>query len=351
MADLTTTIHYIKRLAVILIFLSLVGILLVTIFYQYREKPPQSPSAKPISPPIINQDPSQKQPQFFDFAKAQIATIPENLPVFSAEKYNLTDQLTQNLAASFGFTTPPSNVDENTVDGKQYNWIQNDLSSAVSQTRLRFEKSKSTQPQANLPQNQLQEVASDFIQKIPLIAKDQVLNWQKTKYLNLANGRLVSASSFEESQIIEFVYDKNINDLPLVGRSPNTGYSVLRIKKNGEIIYLSSLIFNRFIELDSYKLKSLQQAIAQVKSGQGKIVRTAVLDENGQALELFRTQPVEINSITFTNISLAYFLVDDPNETIQPIFVFKGKFQKEPNQDGEVVIYLPAIDNSANPKL
>lgn len=351
MADLTTTIHYIKRLAVILIFLSLVGILLVAIFYQYREKPPQLPSAKPISPPIINQNPSQKQPRFFDFAQTQTTTVPERLPVVTAEKYNLTDQIAQNIAASFGVTTQPFLIDENTLDGKQYNWTQNGLSLALSQTRLRFEKTKSTQPQANLPQNQLQEIASNFVQKIPLTAKEQVLNQQKTKYQSLANGRLVSASSFGGSQIIEFVYDKNISNLPLVGHSPNTGYSVLRIKKNGEIIYLSSLIFNRFVELDSYKLKALQEATDEVRSGQGKMVRTAVLDENGQALELFRTQPVEIGSVTFTNISLAYFLTDDPNETIQPIFVFEGKFQEEPNQDGEVVIYLPAIDNLANPKL
>ena len=347
MPNLTTTIQLIKRASTVLVFLFLVSLLLVAIFFRYQKKAPQEAPPVPISSPIINQNPNQKQPALLNLSQLETATIPENLPAFIAQKYTITDIAAQTLAKGFGITNNPSFVEEETLDGKQYNWDEGNLSLTVSQTSLLF-KNKTKITGVKLSLKELKEKAAFFVQKVPL-ADNLAIDDQKTKYLTITDkDRLKSASSFENAHLVEFSYQKNLSGLPLLTNQPDSPYTSIDIAKDGQVVYLSSRFFEKFTQLDSYPIKSASEAVDQIKNGQGKIVLTQILDENGQALELFRNQPININSALINKLSLAYFLPDNPQETIQPIFVAEGNFQRE-NEKGRVLIYLAAIKSLIQP--
>ena len=95
-------------------------------------------------------------------------------------------------------------------------------------------------------------------------------------------------------------------------------------------------------------MKNSKEAIDAIKRGQGKVVQTLLLDENDQALELFRIGPQDIKDVTIENLSLAYFLPDDPGQLIQPVYVFQSISEKN-NQKIKVFVYLPAIKNLTQP--
>jgi len=344
MTDLTTTAQSLKKigtvLAVLLIIILLVGAI---IFRVKKQEIRPSATPIPINPPQIRQDPSQKSPSTIDFSQIQSLNIPKELPAYATDKYNLTDQSVKTLAHSFGITNPPTVIEEDTHDGKQYNWESGNSRLTASQTALRYEsKTQTIETKGSFSQDELLDKALSFTQKIPVIDKEVTYNSQKTRYLNISNGRLASASSFENAQIVEFSFDKKLSSLPILGQSPDSNFVKIRMEKNGSISYLSARFFSKFTEQNLHKVKTQKEATEEVRRGQGKIIQTLILDENGQALELFRAQSVDIKTAIITNVSLAYFLPSDLGEPIQPIFVFEGNFKKG-NETGKVVIYLPAL--------
>ena len=298
--------------------------------------------SQPISQPSISQAPSQKQPQSFDFSRIEKANTPEKLPSFQAYEYNINDATAAGIASVFGFEAGPSSINEEGFGGKLYSFTSQESSMTISQYRLLYNRTPA-ETSDNLPLPELEEISRKFIESIPLVEKDLTLDEQKIKFLAKATtGKLVSASSFEGAYVVELSFDKNLSSLPIFTNSPDTTYTTVRVTKSGEIIYFSSRFFEKFTEIGLYKIKSQQEAVEEIKAGQGKVVQTQILDENSQALELFRNQPENIQLATITKLDLAYFLPDDFAEPIQPIFVFEGSFQSADGK-GRVVIYLPAI--------
>ena len=340
MTNLTATAQSIKKIAPFLFIGLIIAILVVAIIYRFTRKP-EVPSP-PTSPPSISQDPSQKQPQSIDFSQTERIETPDRLASYQAHKYNNGDSEATNIASVFGFEAGPSSINEGGSGGKLYSFTSQKSSMTISQYRLLYNRTP-VESNANLSLSELEEISRKFIESTPLVEKNLPLNQQKIKFLTKATtGKLVSASSFENAYAAEFSFDKNLSSLPIFTNSPDTTYTTVRITKSGEIIYFSSRFFEKFTEIGLYKIKSQQEAVEEIKAGQGKVVQTQILDENGQALELFRNQPENIELATITKLNLAYFLPDDLTEPIQPIFAAEGTFKKG-SENGKVVIYLPAI--------
>lgn len=347
MASLTTIAQTFKKAAPVLVFLLLITLLIGLILFRYKKPMPQLRPTEPVASPSIPQNPNLKQPTSFDFSQVQKPTVPNSLPVFKAQPTELIDSLAQAAASSFGITTKPLFIDENTLDSKLYSFKEDDITLAISQTVIRYEKkSFKAEEASNLTEQDLQNSVLSFIQKKPILDKTVVFNPQKTKYLKKTpTGRLASARSFADAQIVEFSYDKNLVGLPLIETSPDLGQTTVRITKSGEIIYLRSRFFANLSESDPHPTKTPKEAIAEVAAGQGKIVQTALLDESAQALELFRFQPVDIGQLNVVSINLAYFVPQNLAELLQPIYVFEGYSQKAIGQKIRVIVYLPAVKN------
>src|SRR3990167_1292144 len=343
MADLTHTSQTIKKIGPLLLIFSIIAVLIGIIVYRLTRGPEIKPPA-PISPPIINQNPNQKQPRNFDFSDAQTEHIPETLPIYSIAPYSITETTATTLASNLGFQGNPSSVKENTLDGSEFNWNLDGSRLTISQTNIEYRNSNDqSQNQATateLSLDQLQEQINTFIRKIGLLGED--LKFQKTEFPIISEGLRTTANSFEEAQIVEFSYTKSLPSLPLVDNSPATGFTTVRITKKGKIIYLSSRFFDKFSEASTYKLKTAEEAEKEVQNGGGKIIQALLLNESRQPVISYE-HAMNIEKAYIKRISLAYFLPSDIKDTVQPVFVFEGIFKTNKNENGRIVIYLPAI--------
>lgn len=346
MPDLTTTTQHFKRIGSVIAVIVILAILSMAIYLRFRSKPEPAPA---LPAPTITQDPAQKQPQQFDFSKLQLPETAKSLPVFVAERFNLDDTTAQSIAGTFKITSTPKSVRENTLDGRHYSWQEDTIFLEVSETTVRWEDLGTNPNQTSLNEEELKDQASDFLQSINFVDKDLVL-LPETKYLKIlqTEGNPV-VQNFESAQALEFSYTKELSDLPVVANTPSTPYAAVRIRKDGKIIYFGTRYFNGFNEQEMYALKTPKEAVKEIEKGLGKIVYTAVLDENGQAFDLFRTHATDIQTAIITNLRLAYFLPSNIEEPLQPIFIVEGEFQKG-TEKGKVIFYLPAIKNLRQPK-
>ena len=339
MANLTATAQSIKKIAPVLIFGLIILILVGAIIYRLTNKP-KAPLPAPINPPEITQNPSQQQPNSYDFSQLKTAEIPKELPIYMTRLYNVTDAVAKSLAEGFGLGGEPR-IQENTLDGRQYSWSFQDHQLTINQKSLIFSAKAPPKPD-NLALEQIQDAASFFIQKIPLFDTDLELKQDKIKYLVDRQYWLVNAGTFEAAEKIEFSFDKKLSGLSLLDAVPESTYATVRVRKDGEVVYLSTRLSGGFTQDKIYPIKSAQEAIEEIKNGKGKVVQTQLLDEYGQAVEPFRSQPQTIQLAEINKLELAYFLPDDLTEPVQPIFVAEGTF-KIGSENGRVVIYLPAI--------
>ena len=349
MPNLTQSAKIAKNIAKITIPAAIIAILVIVIYLQYS-----TPHNAPINqlpapkPPIIYQEPGQKQPQLIDVSQIQLPQIPNELPAYQVKTYPLADKDYADIASTLGVNTPPSLTEEQTIYGKQVNWKQDNSTLTINQYNLRYENQIPNQTGTNLSEDQIKQKGDDFMKKLSAVGDNLII--RKVNYLKNPNqssksndSYFQSAASFDESQTLEIVYDKKLSNYPLYAGNSNNSYAILRITKDGTIIYFASKIFQSFTPSNSYKLKSTKDAINQIQNHQGKVVQTQIPDQNGQILELFRTQPQSINVTNIKSLTIAYLLPTDITQPIQPVFVAGGEFKNSNNDVGEVTIYLPAF--------
>ena len=268
------------------------------------------------------------------------------LPIFFAHPYKITEEAAKTLATNLGFPGNPTSTAENTLDGKEYTWIQGDLRLIIGQTSLQYSntryRSEELLTAGELSLDKLQEKAASFVQKIAVLKEDLEIDSKKTKYWVISGNNRVRTDSFKNTQMVTFSYQQKLAGLPIVSNDPTTSYLMVRIKRDGEAIHLFSRFFDKFSQESSYALKSKEEAIEEIKNGKGRVVLTQIVDERSLPLDPYNN-PINPKEVKIENISFAYFLPNDIKDTVQPIFVFEGIFKTNKNENGKVVIYLPAI--------
>lgn len=344
MANLTSTKEIARKLLIPLAFVTVAIMLISLIFFRYKNKSLPTPSqSPPPSPALIKQDPKQKLPLTVDFSKLPKKEFPENLPVYTLEKYqDFSAEDAQTVANSLSFNAPPFFVDKNTSDGIQFTWQNGQTTLTLSRSSLRYKNAADDNNNPVLAENQLQDVAKYFIYRIPFVQKDLEIDPKKTTYLKKGQALPTTTNSFENANLVDLYFQKSIEGFSLLPNDPSSPTAFLTIQKNGNIITLNLRLYKQFTKGNSYKLKPLDDTVSLLKQGQGKIVQTLLLDENSKAIENFRSQPQDIKNLTITDVKIAYFLPEDENVIIQPVYVFEGEFTKD-NQKGKAVIYLPAL--------
>lgn len=334
----------------------LAGVLIITlsalIYLRYFKKTTGNDLNPIITLPQIAKNPTQKQPAAYKFPDTKNVSIPKQLPVYRATVTKDESINFQELASTFGISTKPLLTNENTHDGKQIIWQQADTTLIISQTNLSYSNYLAPTQGENLNMLELQKIAANFIEKIKILDKSLTLDPNqivllrtKVRGSNNPEEELISAESFEKAEFIEFNYKKYLSNLPLYYSTPTSPYLKIRLSKNGTVVYLASRIFQDFSATVNYNLKTLKQAVSEIKNGQGIIVESILPDKYGNTFELYRTQPFKIETLDVKAVYLAYYLSENINEPVQPVFVFEGSFQHEDSQTGKATVFLPAIKN------
>lgn len=343
MPNLSTFSLNFKKIIAAVAFALLILVLLILIFLQFYNRGKSSQIVPLPPPPQIPTNPSQGEPSQIDLSQVKSTVTPKKLPIYNSQQLISSDDDYQKIAGAFGISQAPFLIEE-TLDGKQFNWKQEDVYLTLSETRLRYENKAAPNLQSPAPtENELLKSVSTFLNNLPFVDKNLALDSEKTAYLNVKGDRYVSADSFANAKYLLLRYNKDLSGYPLYFGPPSTPFLEIRARNDGTITYLETRLFRAFTPGDTFKIKELETAFKELVNGQGQVVQTVIPDENNQALELFRIQPFNPKYFKVTKVSLAYFLERDTARAIQPIFVFDGDFTNDANQAGKATIYLPAI--------
>ena len=167
---------------------------------------------------------------------------------------------------------------------------------------------------------------------------------QTAAFWAVTNGTGVEVGSTSEAHFTEVNFFRSLTEVtsqsyPILPANPKAG--LIRVwvtsKLKPDILNTLSLSYNaQEVEIDkskveTYPLENIATAWGSVKQGAG----IAYVEVSG-----------EINSISITNVSIAYF--DDPQhqDYLQPIYVFSGVTKTNNGKEGEFFAYAPAISAS-----
>ena len=231
-------------------------------------------------------------------------------------------------AKTLGFTNEPVRVDDQT-----YRFVHPTLRATFTVNLLSggfsykydYLNDKPVFVPQNLPSiEQAGAEAKNFLQGLGLLPADLVSGMARSAYLIATySGEMKEAPSYSEANFVRTdLYRADKDKLKFVtaggDKSPvNMLFSGLgeRNKRIVEANYQYSAILGN--DSASYPLKSVDQAWSELTQGSG-----------------YATQGYP--TVTIRKVDLAYYESNDPQQFIQPVFVFEG--------DGGFVGYLPAVD-------
>lgn len=131
-------------------------------------------------------------------------------------------------------------------------------------------------------------------------------------------------------------FQPKINKTGMIADRPDTALSNVWITKTGQVAKASVLGFS-LNQLKNYPLRNIKTAQADLLAQKATLVW---LKKPAYAPSL----PANVLSFVVNKIYLAYFLPNQENDILQPIYVFEGKTTLQSGEIEEAAIYLPAIE-------
>lgn len=169
--------------------------------------------------------------------------------------------------------------------------------------------------------------AKSFLSQAGLLTPDLAEGTGKVSYLKLEVPNLVPAISLSEADFVRVdLFRKEVNNLPVLplkAKESQVFFLISGSRNKAKRIVKTGYIHSPVDEnlSGTYPLKSTNTAWQELLSEQGFI---ANLGDN------------QDGKITIRKIYLAYYEQDEPQEFLQPIFVFEG--------DRDFYAYVPAVD-------
>lgn len=154
------------------------------------------------------------------------------------------------------------------------------------------------------------EKANDFLSSLSSLPADLDLGKTKSTLLSIVNGKIISASSLSSTQIIRVDYFQGkINNLAIY--YPNPPFSVMNVFVGGgkyepQIVEANFFHQNISQAFATYPLKTSTEAFDELKKGKGYVASNYGKQKN----------------IVIKEVNLGYFLTDNEQDYLIPIFVF-----------------------------
>ena len=335
---LTDLVQIIKtRWVLLTLFLGVVGLIILILF---RGIPgPSKPTLPPI--PIATYSASTK-PASFDFSSLPKIEYPKQLSAYTIEVQKFTKKQATDLAVKLGFGPDPAQTVENTTTGTLYAWHDATRSLDVSEQIARYTLFSGgfTGLQLVTDEKTTQNTAIKFLKETGL-ATGLTINPTYTSYFKVEGGQLTPVGK-QEANIVQFSLQRVLGNYPLVGQNPILD-QVIRVDGSGKIVSFQVKPAVTYDEIAKYPLKTKNSATKEISGGQG-VITTATKVLGGGLLEITEQPGFQLSKGTIKNVYLAYYYPIPAPDTLQPIFVFEGDFVDKKGQEGQLTIYLPAIE-------
>lgn len=165
----------------------------------------------------------------------------------------------------------------------------------------------------NLPtQKDARRIAQNTLENIQKLPSDLDLSKTKVNLFSIKNGGLFPATSISNTQIIEVAFVQNdLDKLPIFYENPNSSNIRVLIAGGdfqGQVVgadYSYQKISNDF---STYPIKTSAEAYNDLKQGNGYIS-----SYDGSS-----------SNVLINNVFLAYYMGNQPQDFILPIYVFQG---------------------------
>ncbi len=309
-------------ISLFIIFLFLVGMRLVTSVKQSLT-PPSPPDASFGKLPKISFPIQQKEN-----IKYSVDTISGFLPNFSdrAKVYKITNEQpmllglekTQEKVKRIGFASKGTRIAEDV-----YQWV--DRGSSI-QRRITIDiftsdftlsspylVTQSLQALNNNDKENAVGLAKSFLSDMSLLPADLDENKTTAALFAIKGSELVETNTIEEAKIIRVdFFQNNIDNLPVYyEKGKASTISFMLGKENNNLKVVDARYFHKNISDNSstYSIKSTEEAFSELKKGEGYIV----------------AKPQNLVEITIKNAVLGYYIREEQQEFLIPIFVFEGE--------------------------
>jgi len=318
--------------AIILIWILLgLGNTIKTVFFP---TPPPPPTVGFGKIPEIK-FPSQTEVKDFtytiDTLTGSVPNFPDRVKIFKItqpEAKLLALNNAKNNLSNLGFSAQPI-----PVEGNIYKWtdtspilrtISLDIFSSNFILTSSYLQDQNIVSGNNLPSpDDSVRNAKGFLENLNAYPTDLDESKTKTNLFSIVNSNVTPASSFSKTQLIQvFFFQKDVDNLPIYYSNPSGSTMMFMIAggdNQSQIIQANFYHQTISDKNETYPIKTGEQAFEELQKGNAYIASYDGTNKN----------------ISIKNISLDYYIQDDSQTYLMPIFVFEG--------DNNFFAYLPAV--------
>ena len=298
-----------------------------------------TPSTKPL--PLINvsQNKSSLSVERFTFSKNP--DIPSKVEVFALKKDSaLSLDKVKVIAKSLGFDSNP--VAKNISSGISFEWkggnnftffpVSGSFSYSLSMTDNQNVLNGVNKPTVSSATTDAQK----FLESLDLWNA----GFKPIKTYQFSNlGADPSEVQNPNGDIVEIWFGLNFNNLPVYLDYPQKPWVIIQVAHDSKII---KLVYQKPPQteksLGDYEVIGLNETVMALKKNQGSVVSFLLTNSEQTTKQIKALSEMKIKSS-----QLAYLSSMENGEILAPILVFEGNAIADTNQEGQAIVYLPAI--------
>lgn len=324
--NLTAVSRFIKKYTGVLIALIVIPALLVAIILIYKNRiesqlPLLSEPALALYSPKIEGINTQnlKEPQ----------NPPNRLPLYSINQN--TDYLkdSQALAQKFGINTAPIQTNDINL-GKGYIYADKANVISIYKNSVSYQKLNLKSQPGNFDKDKAADIAKKYLSGLGFDTSS--LSLLDSTLEEITGDNILETPNPQKASLIKLDFGYNLSGIKTVSSQLVINAS---IDISGQVTAFNFRGLGNAQKLNVYPLLNYKEAVQALVSGKGKVISV-------EGLGGYASQLVNIQKVDATNAYLAYFLPTNPQEPLQPVWVFDGQATVK-NSVVKIKIAIPAI--------
>lgn len=326
--NLTYIANLVKKLAIPISVVLIIGILVFLIFVRISGKEGELQLLRQTEIPTLN---LSEDNIVFDTTKL---TSPDNIPhkltVYGVRNSETSAFDIQSITNTLKFAGNPTEInDANQGKGVIYSNEEGVL--LVYPQSIIYQKNTPIASTNTQDPSLLKEKAKNFLTGISL-ETGQLIQASVT-YEIISGEHLRGTLDKNQAQFITFHFPQTISGLPIIGPLEN---NKIRFDAGGNVSELVYLMQPQTQALGNYPIISLQDALKELNHGKGSLVNTEGEYEDTRIYS-------QIDNAKLESAYPAYYLVTEDKSIVQPLWVFKGTSSVD-TTTFDVTFAVPAID-------
>ena len=262
----------------------------------------------------------------------------------------LSLERTKSLARKFGFQ-----MTSKEISASLYFWQDGDRTLRANTVTGNFEIdtdiSQMTLSVGDLPSpGEIKSTAKGYLDGKGLFRSGFEIGSQQVTLIKKSGTTLSRALSLSETSLARIDLFRAINDedgkgVPLLPQNPKKGVVSLYYvgARNNNFPKLKYTVWDFDLEKgETYPLRSINSAWQEIKNNTGVV--TYLQYQGSDSLETLNS--LAVSDVFIRRVYLAYFDDENIQNFLQPIYVFEGDGKARDGKPTEIILYLPAIDQS-----